>query len=89
MAPIPLRNQYNGTLPDNYGQPGYVAEYRGYALLLTELIVGLRLFTRIYILGAIHSDDWWIIMATGVLVGLTAVHGVGGCSLAEYCQRVN
>jgi hypothetical protein len=94
---MPLRTQYNGKLPDNYGKPGYVAEYRGYALLLTELImlaitlliVGLRLFTRVYILGAIHSDDWWIIMATGVLVALTAVHGVGGCSLPESCQRVD
>ncbi|KAA8900308.1 hypothetical protein FN846DRAFT_909288 [Sphaerosporella brunnea] len=85
MAPSPHRNQFNGTLPSNYGQPGYVAEYRGYALLLTELImlavtlviVGLRLFTRLYILGAIHSDDWWILMASGALVSLTAVHGVG------------
>lgn len=72
-------------LPKNYGQKGYVKVYRGDELLVTELvmvsitliIVALRLFTRVYILGAMHSDDWWIILATSVLVALTAVHGVG------------
>jgi len=87
-TPTPIHVEHNNKLPDNYGQPGYVAEYRGYALLLTELImmaitlliVGLRLFTRVHILGAMHSDDWWILLATAILIGLTAVHGVGGFS---------
>lgn len=46
--------------------------YRGHTLLLTELImlgvamliVGLRIYTRTFILGAVHSDDWWILLAT-------------------------
>jgi hypothetical protein len=72
-------------VPDDYGTTTYVPQARGYALLLTELImisvtlliVGLRLYTRVRILGAMHSDDWWIMLATSVLVGLTVIHGVG------------
>lgn len=83
MAPVTQPAPFK--LPRNYGQSGYVKEYRGNQLLVAELVmisvtlvtVGLRLFTRVYILGALHSDDWWIILATSVLVSLTAVHGVG------------
>ncbi|KAF8542807.1 hypothetical protein BDD12DRAFT_789257 [Trichophaea hybrida] len=86
-APQPAHGdrRWDTTMPSNFNQPGYVVEYRGHALLVTELvmisvtllIVGLRLYTRLHILGAIHSDDWWILLATGVLISLTAVHGVG------------
>jgi len=82
MAPMPIPADYNGAP----SQSGHVVKHRGYALLLTELImiaitlliVGLRLYTRVHILGAMHSDDWWILLATAILIGLTAVHGVGG-----------
>ncbi|RPA75602.1 hypothetical protein BJ508DRAFT_331906 [Ascobolus immersus RN42] len=78
---------YNGTLklPTNFGEEGYEAEHRGYQLLLTEtimmsatvVILGLRLFTRLYILGKLHSDDYWIVLASICMIALTAVHGVG------------
>ena len=46
-------------------------------IAVTLIILAMRLFTRVYILGALHSDDWWIMMAMCILIALTAVHGVG------------
>lgn len=76
---------HKNNVPDNFGHPDYVVEYRGGMMLTTELIllgatllvVGLRLFTRVRIMGSVHSDDWWILLATGVLIALTTVHCVG------------
>jgi hypothetical protein len=90
MAPWPVpgeEEEVHSHRPDNFGQPGYVVEYRGSMLLLTEVvllavtlvIILMRVFTRVYILGSVHSDDWWILLATATLIGLTVVHCVGEC----------
>ena len=93
MAPLWARDELNVNRPDNFGQEDYVVQYRGSALLLTELIliavtlliIGLRMFTRLYILGSVHSDDWWILLATATLIALTVVHCVGEFAVAMLC----
>lgn len=66
-----LPNYGSVKLPRDDGSGGK-SEHRGYQLLLTEVImmsvavvvVGLRLFTRFYILRKLHSDDYWIVVAS-------------------------